>query len=303
MSNKLIMLAREFDPKHIKFPVAYEEKYDGIRIFFKDGHGYTRNGKTYETLDPIGGIFLEHGLSSQTCLDTEVYGRNWNETPHLVKRKHDIEIDEIKKHLTITIFDIFGDDIDPRYTYQDRREILKGLIKKLDTQGYKINIAKSRIAKNQAGLDAALEKVLNKGGEGLMVKALDGIYEKKRSWAWQKIKPFKDITVTITGYECSEGLCPTCSMKVSTGVKEGCLTCNGTGEVSYPNSLGTFICDYEGEEIRCGSGIDDQTRLDLMAQGDALIGKKADIKIQDDRSANEISARHPIWLNRFRDDI
>ncbi len=294
MPKTPVMLAKDLNPKKLDFPVAIEDKLDGIRIYFKNGQGWTRLDHTYDTLTPIAEV-LTTKLDDGEFIDAEVVGSNWNETTSLIKRKHDVDHPAIKKNITINVFDYTWVNDDA--SYKQRRLRLEGYFAGLDKQGFKIKLVKSKIVKNQDQLEAAFQDALTRGKEGIMIKALDGIYEMKRSYAWMKLKPFKDVTMTITGFVCGQGLCPECSMKKSTGDKITCELCEGTGNITKPNILGKFLCDYEGEEVGVGGGFTALERIEFWAMKDELLGTKIDAKLQDDK-VNDITARHPVFMRR-----
>ena len=74
--------------------------------------------------------------------------------------------------------------------------------------GHKFKEVRQQIANNREDIDLMLAEALKNGREGVMVKALDGVYETKRSFAWQKLKPFRTDIMTIMDSECAKGLCP-----------------------------------------------------------------------------------------------
>jgi len=104
---------------------------------------------------------------------------------------------------------------------------------------------------------ANLNKIaIEKGYEGVMIKPIDGIYECKRTYAWLKMKPYIEVTLTVV--ELEEG----------TGKNEGLL--------------GALVCEGhdEGKDIRVkvGSGLTDDDRTDIWANQDAVIGQLVEIR-------------------------
>jgi DNA ligase-1 len=94
------------------------------------------------------------------------------------------------------------------------------------------------------------------GYEGIMIKDPNGIYECKRSHAWLKLKPFIEVSLTVT--EVEEG----------TGRNQG--------------RLGAFVCHGvdDGKDIRCnvGSGFSDSLRDSYWRERDAIIGNIVEVR-------------------------
>lgn len=339
MSYLGCMLAQEYERKRIEFPVAVEDKYDGFRITFVDGEGYTRNGKTYETLRPFAEA-LREVVGPGVHVDCELVGRNWNETSKLLKRIKDVDVAAIKANVTCVVFDVFNEKmIADKVPYGNRRaEVVGAVAGTAGTgSGYKFKPSFRRVVNDEAGLEAALQYALRRGLEGVMVKPLDAPYVCKRSFAWLKMKPFKDITLTIVGAEESRGKCQRCStveakrkrllkilkkqhplqvgdedvinrMKMEDldsrlpNPMKGCAGCGGTGEVAREGLLGAFLCkDEKGTAVKVGGGYTDAQRKDFWKRRAKLLGKKIDVKVQDEKG-NDIVARFPVFM-RFRDDV
>lgn len=325
------MLAHEYAEKRVTFPVAVEPKLDGIRITFVNGEGYTRNGRTFPALKPYAEIVAD-AVPEGVCVDVEAKARNWNDTSSLLKRIKNIDHERIAREVTIHIFDAFTQEtIDKKEPYSARRKAIEWLAMRLSLH---VPQKPSIIVRNSDELTVEFNRALAAGFEGVMVKPLDGAYMLKRSWAWMKIKPFKDITVTIKAVTHGWELCRECMTKENRehraailnlqawppgaplfkadDVKPNphCPTCRGAAKgVPRPDLLGALVCvDEHGNEWGVGMGFTDADKKAFMAS--PPIGKKCDVKIQDEGAAlaetsisrNDIVARHAVFL-RFREDI
>ena len=122
------------------------------------------------------------------------------------------------------------------------------------------------------------------GQEGAIVKPLDGVYVKKRSYAWLKIKGEETNDLFITG------------------------AFEGTGK--YEGMLGGVIVDFNGVAVRVGGGLSEAQRVELWAdyQNDItpgkgpfhlLLGKM--IEVEAHEVTPDGSLRHPRFV-RFRSD-
>lgn len=304
MSFLGLMLAQVFEAQRIKeWPVIDEDKYDGFRMTFVDGKAYTRLGNVWKTCEPFAQACLEV-VGPGVHVDGEVVAGNWNRTSTLLKREKDIDTEAIRKEVTCYVFDAYDEKVVRKKTpYKERRKAVLRIVKELQGvgSGHMFVPAKRRVAFNMKELDAHLFDAIARGLEGIMVKLPDEPYvyrpapKNKRSYAWMKRKPFKNVTMTITGSECARGLCPTCSLKKSTGKKEGCKTCGGAGEVEKPNLLGAFFCkDKDGKEVKVGGGFTLEQRRLFWSVRKKLVGLKIGVKIQDEK-ANDIVARFPVF--------
>ena len=52
-----------------------------------------------------------------------------------------------------------------------------------------------------------MDRVINLGGEGIMIKDPKSFYEGKRSSYFLKVKKFDDSEAIVTGFEGGEGRC------------------------------------------------------------------------------------------------
>ena len=85
-----------------------------------------------------------------------------------------------------------------------------------------IKIVRQTKVKDQRHLNKELDKVLDMGGEGLMLRQPESMYERKRSKSLLKVKKFHDMEVRIIGYR------------------------EGTGK--YKGMLGSYECETKGGE-------------------------------------------------------
>jgi DNA ligase-1 len=117
------------------------------------------------------------------------------------------------------------------------------------------------------------------GYEGIMLKDLDAGYEVKRSVAWLKLKPFIEVSLTVTGVE------------------------EGTGK--HLGRLGALICegDDDGRRIKVnvGSGLSDSQRNSYWDSRDKLLSMVAEVRADaiTQNQDGSYSLRFPRFL-RFR---
>ena len=123
------------------------------------------------------------------------------------------------------------------------------------------------------------KSAVENGYEGIMIKDLDAPYECKRSTAWLKLKPFIEVSLTVTAVE------------------------EGTGR--NVGKLGALVCEGEDDgkliKVNVGSGFSDsdrdsfyQSRVSLPGQ---IVEVRADAVTQNQDGS--YSLRFPRFL-RFR---
>lgn len=219
------------------YPVAVEEKIDGIRMLFHidergEAKSSSRNNVSYDTLGHITSElaqFLVY-LPCNSRLDGELWakGKKFNEISGAVRRKEDsktlarakkrgenpLDVSEIKYF----IFDILLVNDMP---YEDRQDLLERAYARYTEDGHKANnfvILKPRIAKSEEEILTNFEGYTNSGYEGIMIRKLagpknkrtpksiaDSLYEHKRSSNLLKYKKFKEEEGTIIGVKEEKG--------------------------------------------------------------------------------------------------
>lgn len=137
-----------------------------------------------------------------------------------------------------------------------------------------------------------LKESLQNGGDGLMLKDPKGVYEKKRSKYWMKLKPYVDVTVKITGFYEGEGK------------NKGRLG----GVIGEGNDLDPRSNTYKNIKTECGGGWSDELREDIWKNQKAYLGRLIEVRGLDftqdkKRKANDDTwaIRHPRFRG-FRDD-
>ena len=165
--------------------------------------------------------------------------------------------------------------------YQKRLELITLMLKPLNLTYIKV-VPTSRVFNKNNPNDRSeivnlFHDFVSVGWEGLMIKDLDSVYQWKRSKSIIKMK-----------------LMDTMDLKV-TGLFEG----NG----KYTNNMGGVVCNYEGYELRVGSGFSDEQRIKFWNDPTSIVGKTIEIKYQSisHNKLGEKSVSFPIF-QRIRDD-
>lgn len=330
-----VMRAKAFEERFIKnWPVFVEPKYDGFRVTFlcRHGHGgfFTRSGKRMPQLDhlvePVIDVaekIIEKRTASDELMETIHYGDltvsnrkalcfmldgegivgSFRETSGALRRKNEEADAEFYVYdiMSYEDFDAIGSVGRP---YSDRRKLVEEFVSYADDQS--IKKSERYFANTVSEVMAFYEGFLNRGLEGAMVKIPDGLYDKKKSTGWLKIKPEETEDLPIVGFF------------------------NGEAGTKYEKMTGGLIFRRaNGVHVRVGGGYSDSERAELWedwchdarilgidpnvgfkhgyeldpamtTSGDFdLLGRLGEIEYHEETPDG--SLRHPRFV-RFRDD-
>jgi DNA ligase-1 len=297
------MLAQPLNESKIEeFPVYVEEKFDGLRVVAivrsgKPTQFFSRTGKPIATLDHIGELLssLRGMTGADFVMDGEVVAGSFNDTVSSVRKKGKIAKDAVFKVFDAMPLSKFQGQKVVDMTIEDRMKLASALVGKLSSS--KVVKVKSYKANSMKEIELIDSEIRARGGEGVVIKLKGSFYEKKRSYAWMKIKAEESEDLRIVG------------------------AFEGTGK--YEGMLGGLIVDFKGVNVRVGGGFSDAQREeiwealkeDAYAFGEIVID---DIEYSIDNEALNVlgriveveyhettpdgSLRHPRFV-RFRDSI
>jgi len=283
-----LMLAQDDESEISKWPtIVVEEKYDGVRVIalIKEGSVsyFTRSfnelpGRclqkiTGELLSLIEGVTLP---ASGIFLDGELTDLNRKSVSGKVTQmlKGNPQ-DSIGDDMLYNIFDVEdsstldkGKGDSPFY---DRRALLSLMFSNNPLSS--LVLASSIMTDDHSLIHKRYKEIVELGGEGVIVKSPNHIYECKRSKSWIKIKEVNDCDLVIKGWYPGEGK------------REG--------------FIGGLICeDSSGEvKVKVGSGFTEEDLKGLSADPDSLIGKV--VAVQYNVVINDKSGGWSLFLPRF----
>lgn len=270
-----------------------EPKLDGVRVITivnaanKTATMYSRNGKVLENFGHITAA-IEANIElfdRSIVLDGEMVSSSFQALMKQVHRKSDAETSDAR----LMLFDVLplsefqkGESI---MGQKRRSNLLRSMKPTLDKVG-SIDII-PQIEVDLGSYVGELEfKQYNKdaieaGYEGIMIKDVDAVYECKRSASWLKMKPFIEVSLTVTAVE------------------------EGTGK--NVGKLGALICEGEDDgkkiQVNVGSGLTDDQRAEFWNDQQDLLGQiveiRADAATRNQDSEDVWSLRFPRFL-RFR---
>lgn len=247
--------------------IFIEPKFDGVRaisfvfpVSEKDPKGkvviYSRNGKVFDNFNGVEQALLELNVPVAMMFDGEMMSKNFQSLMTQVNRKKDVNTSDAVYH----IFDgMMFEQYEAGYcsfSQKQRKEWLEQVLYNRNNDRIVISPYEYVGTSNPEKIAASFKLFVSEGFEGMMVKGADDLYTFERGKEWMKLKPFIDITLTVTGVEA------------------------GSSGSKYENTLGALICEGEHEgktvKVSCGGGFTDQMRAQIWANytGQPTVWKK-----------------------------
>lgn len=268
-----------------------EVKLDGVRVItvvYPNGQvdQYSRNGKELVNFEHIKQQISKHArfFAEPMVLDGEVMSASFQDLMKQVHRKSNVEANDAVLHLfdvlTLAEFQAGQGEhrqIDRSYSLECWWGQFKDHMPNVAVVGQELVDLDSE--EGQQRFKNINEEAIAGGYEGIMIKDPVAVYECKRTASWLKLKPFIEVSLTVTAVE--EG----------TGRNEG--------------RLGALVCQGEDDgrniNVNVGSGFSDSDRSDYWQAREQLVGQvvevRADAVTQNQDST--YSLRFPRFL-RFR---
>jgi len=274
------------DTAKLNYPVLASVKLDGIRCVVIDGVAMSRN------LKPIKNRYVQQciGRPEYNGLDGElivgdIFAKDCYRQTSSGVMAADGEPD-FKFHV-FDRFDMPGSTFDSRYA-------------EIPFLPFVELVAQFMMCSEKYLLDYETD-VLNAGGEGVMVRTIDGAYKQGRSTARDgilgKLKRFADAEYKVVGYteRMHNGNVATKDALGRTERSTHQENLVGRGD------LGALVCEMaDGQQFNCGTGFDDATRAEIWAKRDSYLGKFA--KIKSFLIGVKDLPRFPVFIS-FRDEI
>jgi len=201
------------------------EKYDGIRCYWDGQALYTRNGHLIHAPK----WFIE-GLPTQP-LDGELWaGRGGYQTVSKIVLDHTPDDRQWRK-IQYQVFDL----PQSKAPFEQRQRTLQTLVKKTNLPH--VNWVKQTRIQSLSAINAALDDVVSLGGEGLILRPQNSLYEIGRSQTMLKLKVRQDSEARVVAYQAGRG--------------------------KYENMMGAVWVELtNGKMFKIGSGFSDQERKD-----------------------------------------
>ncbi len=210
-----VMLAKEYENQN---PRGWwmSEKLDGVRAIWNGRTLISRTGKEFCAPD-----WFIRDLPDSVMLDGELWeGRGKFQKTVGKVRAFNGDWGSVK----YMVFDIVSEDV-----YETR----KAGLEKLRLPGHCRIVDQTR-CKGEDHLSEFEAGILASGGEGVMLRKRNSLYDHKRSTNLLKMKNFQTDEAIVTGYTEGKG--------------------------KHTGRLGALICDYMGKAFNIGTGIPDSMR-------------------------------------------
>jgi DNA ligase-1 len=184
--------------------------------------------------------------------------------------------DDIDKGFIFNVFDVEKSEVlesgKGSTHYLKRRQDLESLLGFLP-QDSSIKLARQWVADTMEEVHGIYDQIISLGGEGVILKCSDHVYECKRSRNWVKLKQIQDCDLEIVGWYPGEGK------------REG--------------YIGGLICTDASRtlEVRIGSGFTDADLKSLSQNADDLIGRIT--AVQYNETITDKFGGRSLFLPRF----
>ena len=249
-----------------------EVKLDGVRVItIVRGDGrvdmFSRNGKELVNFphiaEQIANVVKTKGTdkNKDVVLDGEVMSSSFQDLMKQVHRKSDVQSDDA----VLNLFDVIPLEDFERGAWNTPQKTRSEMVKFWVETYQELLPNVTYVANELVDLDTDAgkkrfkeinQKAINGGYEGIMIKDPEAPYECKRTASWLKLKPFIEVSLTVTAVE------------------------EGTGR--NVGKLGALVCEGEDDNkrirVNCGSGFSDSDRDTFWVSRDSLIGSIVEVR-------------------------
>ena len=283
-----LMLASDDQKEIVGWDKIYcEEKYDGVRVIAKGNmNGFQFYTRAFNELDKakLSGIesdlikvLRDSGTTHDAFFDGELTDLNRKSVSGKVTQiLKGTAPDDIDNGFIFNVFDVEKPEVlesgKGSTPYLKRRQDLESLLGFLP-QNSSIKLARQWVADTMEEVHGIYDQIISLGGEGVILKCADHVYECKRSRNWVKLKQIQDCDLEIVGWYPGEGK------------REG--------------YIGGLICTDASRtlEVRIGSGFTDADLKSLSQNADDLIGRIT--AVQYNETITDKFGGRSLFLPRF----
>lgn len=296
-----VQLSHSFDKYKNSIPNEFTitEKLDGHRtLCVVDDMGFvdffTRKGNDVLRLTQIEdsvknwvgktNILGRTTFNSGVVLDGEIIVQKgetddlFNETSKIIRKNGE------KTGLVFHVFDIIPrevfltNDMSKPLPYSERRKTLNSLFAIADDQEWLKLVPALYSGSDTEQIEKIAHDLIEEGKEGAMVNDNSANYQFGRTKSLLKVKEFHSADLVVTGYFEGQG--------------------------KYEGTLGGLIVDYNGNEVKVGSGFTDEQRDEYWAKREEMINRIVQIDFfseSTNQNNDEISLRFPT-IKGIRED-
>ena len=281
--------------KDLEFPLWASPKIDGVRMYIKDGVGYTRSNKlipnkyVQNIIKSLGRML--NGLDGELVVGNPYDKDVYNNTSGAVRRESG------EPYVTFCVFDNY---IVSGWDYAYRLRLLSMAFKgiRFGSEEYPegfVELVDTKLITSYEELEAYEQEVLAQGYEGVILRSPTALYKQGRSTLKEqgmiKLKRFLDAEAEIIGFEelmhnHNQAVTNELGLTERSSHKEN---------LEGGNKLGALICKTpEGVEFKIGTGFNDAQRQEFWKRRDELLGHLVTYKYFS--HGIKEAPRHPVFL-------
>ncbi len=255
--------------KKLVFPVAVEDKLNGIRsCHFKRG-SFSRKGKEFYNIahirESLASLFEKY---PNLFIDGELFNyklknllNRISELVSVTRKPKDITPElrkESREIVRLVCYDGYGfDNITKDTPFSERRAALTKLLESVEF----IDVLQYKIARTHDEIDAFLKAAESRKEEGIIIRILNAPYENKRSKYLLKYKNFEDEEFKVLDIEEGTGDWQGCAKRIICELNEPATT----GETTFASNI-----DGKREDAR-----------ELLQNKQKYIGQWATVRFQE----------------------
>ena len=245
-----------------------EVKLDGVRVItvvYPDGRvdQYSRNGKELVNFPHVKDQLakISHTFVDPMVLDGEIMSGSFQDLMKQIHRKSSAKANDAVLNLFDAITLVDFEKGESAVTQTQRSEWLKTWFGAHEAQLPNATVVAQELVDLDTVDGQTRYKEINAlaiagGYEGIMLKDPDAGYVSKRTVAWMKLKPFIEVSLTVTATE------------------------EGTGK--NVGKLGALVCEGEDDgkliKVNVGSGFSDSDRDSFYQSRDALLDQIVEVR-------------------------
>lgn len=267
------MLAVDADLDKLQYPVYVDLKYDGIRALVIDGVVYSRSMKPIRSKQ-VQQLF---GKPEFNGLDGELIVGNPFASDVFQRTTSSVMSEDKPDTIGFYVFDCWNM---PDKPYTERKEYVKSVVQKFGWTNPMYS-GGLKLCNNKDEVLEYFHEIGDKGGEGVIIRSVDGKYKYGRSTLKEgyllKLKFFVDSEFEVVGFE--ERMHNTNEAKINElGNTERSSAKDGLVPM---DTLGSLVLKYNDTTFKCGTGFDDKLRKEIWNNQDKYIGKLAKVRYME----------------------
>lgn len=258
-----IQLAKPFEMRKCKFPCLISPKLDGLRAKFKGGTFYSRKGHKFVGLTAltenmrilIGQLRDDLPPYSEFEFDGElmVDGEHFNEISGQIRAFTEAD----NAHYYIFDVPCLQQPQWLRCAFLDRLALTRSFPN--------ITFVPHTTVTSLDAIHLKYGEYQAQGYEGAIVKQEQGLYQDARTWDWMKLKSTETADCRVLDVFEGEG--------------------------KYKGMVGGLVVNFNGKQVRVGSGLKDSQRMYWWDDQDEIIGRVVEVAYHE--VTPDGSLRHP----------